>query len=124
MTPTLNRTPSQTSTSTLMPTWSPTATPVSDNFWVCRNLFNVTVNGTVCITISVAETGNTALKIYNSAGEHIKTLYDANSNQPVPSTTFNWDGTNKFGDKVASGVYVIYFSTPIKIRVARLVVLH
>jgi hypothetical protein len=42
----------------------------------------------------------------------------------MPPTTFNWDGTNKYGQKVASGVYIIYMMKPYGRLLARLVVIH
>ncbi len=64
------------------------------------------------------------LKIYNSVGEHIKTLFDETLTQPLPPTIINWDGTNKFGQKVASGVYIIYLIKPLGRATGRLVVIH
>jgi flagellar hook assembly protein FlgD len=87
-------------------------------------VFNQTTDGTVCITISSSEAGQISLKIYNSAGEHIKTLYDENLTQPLLPTTINWDGSNKYGQKVASGVYIIYMSKPTGRILGRLVVIH
>jgi hypothetical protein len=68
--------------------------------------------------------GMMALRIYNSAGEHIKTLYDETLTQPLSPTVVNWDGTNKFGQKVASGVYVVYLQKPLGRALARLIVIH
>jgi flagellar hook assembly protein FlgD len=64
------------------------------------------------------------LKIYNTAGEHIKTLYDHYLNSPLPTTVVTWDGNNKYGQKVASGVYLIYLEKPYGRLLARLVVIH
>jgi flagellar hook assembly protein FlgD len=64
------------------------------------------------------------LKIYNSAGEHIKTLYDEYLTQPLAPTTLTWDGTNKYGQKVASGVYIVYMTRPLGRLLGRLVVIH
>jgi hypothetical protein len=64
------------------------------------------------------------LKVYNSVGEHIKTLFDETLTQPLPSTMVNWDGTNKYGQKVASGVYIVYLMKPFGRAAGRLVVIH
>ncbi len=121
---TANLTPSATPTSTLVPTWTYTATPSADIFTVCKNVINTGIGEKACITIGTQFPGQTSLKIYNSAGEHIKTLFDQDLNWPLPKTTYMWDGTNKFGDKVASGIYVIYFIEFYQRHVARLVVIH
>jgi flagellar hook assembly protein FlgD len=114
-----------TQTNTPINTWTPTATPMSDEFWICKNVFNMTIDPQVCITIGTAQSGGMMeLKIYNSAGEHIKTLYSQYLNAPMPPTTFNWDGTNKYGQKVASGVYVVYLMKPYGRLLARLAVIH
>jgi hypothetical protein len=96
-----------------------------DTFQICKNVFNVTVDGNVCITIASAQyPGQMSLKIYNSAGEHIKTLYDEYLTQPLLPTTINWDGSNKYGQKVSSGVYIVYMIKPFGRVLGRLVVIH
>jgi flagellar hook assembly protein FlgD len=88
-------------------------------------VFNVTIDGEVCINLASGQfPGPMQLKIYNSAGEHIKTLYDKYQNAALPLTVINWDGTNKYGQKVASGVYIIYLEKPYGRLLARLVVIH
>jgi hypothetical protein len=77
------------------------------------------------IEISSAQyPGLTMLKIYNSVGEYINTLFNETINQPLPPTKLNWDGTNLYGQKVASGLYIIYLTRPFGVAVGRLVVLH
>src|SRR5665213_2397997 len=138
-TPAPTITPSPTGTSTSSPTasyrntatvtpvntWTPTPTVSADIFQICRNVFNETVDGTVCVSFSSAQyPGQMTLKIYNSVGEHIKTLFDESLTQPLPPTIINWDGTNKFGQKVASGVYVVYLIKPLGRSTGRLVVIR
>lgn len=56
--------------------------------------------------------GPYSLVIFNSAGEHIKTLEDlTNLSRPV-SQTYQWDGKNKYGDTCASGVYILDLVEP------------
>ena len=120
-TPMLTVTP----TSSAVNTWTPTATPGNEEFQICKNVFRITVDTQVCINVATAQyPGMMELKIYNSAGEHIKTLYDQYITSPMGPTTFNWDGTNKYGQKVASGVYVVYLIKPYGRLLARLVVIH
>jgi flagellar hook assembly protein FlgD len=97
----------------------------ADVFQICRNVFNETVDGKVCIAISSAQyPGPMALRIYNSVGEHITTLFDQNLTQPLAPTVVTWDGTNKYGQKVASGVYIVYLIKPFGRATGRLVVLQ
>jgi flagellar hook assembly protein FlgD len=60
------------------------------------------------------------LKIYNSAGEHIKTLFTQQLSAPLPLTVVTWDGKNKYGEQVASGVYIVYLIKPYGRLLARL----
>jgi len=47
------------------------------------------------------------LWIYNSAGEHIRTLDDLPLTGPI-DRYYNWDGKNKYGEDCASGIYIIF----------------
>jgi len=125
--PTLTPTATATATpvTTLVPSWTATPTMTADVFQICKNVFHENIDGTICITISSAQyPGPMTLRIYNSVGEHIKTLFDENINRPLAPTVVNWDGTNKFGQKVASGVYIVYFEKPNGVATGRLVVLQ
>jgi flagellar hook assembly protein FlgD len=98
---------------------------VGEPFQICKNVFNVTVDGKLCITIGTAQfPGNFELHIYNTAGEHVKTLYQKYISAPQPAITVEWDGSNKFGQKVSSGVYIIYFIKPYGRLMARVIVIH
>lgn len=98
---------------------------MAEVFQVCKNVFNIPKDIYVCIVIGTNEyPGEMTLRIYNSAGEHIKTLYDQVLSAPLSPTVINWDGKNKFGAEVASGIYVVYLQKPFGRAVARLVVLH
>ncbi len=58
--------------------------------------------------IKGVETGQIIIKIYNLAGEKVKTLV---SNQTVTSNTdytIEWDGKNDNGELVSSGVYLVH----------------
>jgi hypothetical protein len=88
-------------------------------------VFNVTKDGSVCITFATNQyPGTMSLKIYNSAGEHIITLYDRYITQPLTPYTATWNGLNKYGQKVASGVYLIYLSKPYGQYLGRIVVIR
>ncbi|HTC21013.1 MAG TPA: hypothetical protein VK859_09205, partial [bacterium] len=62
------------------------------------------------------------LCIYNTAGEHIRTLASQQLSAPVDQW-YVWDGKNKRGDPCASGVYIIYLTEPFSVKVKRVVLL-
>jgi flagellar hook assembly protein FlgD len=98
---------------------------VAEVFQVCKNVFNIPRDINVCIVVGTNQyPGEITLRIYNSAGEHIRTLLDTTLTAPLSPTVINWDGKNKFGAEVASGIYVVYLQKPFGRSVARLVVLH
>jgi len=116
---------SGTFTATPVHTWTATPTAVAEVFQICKNVFNITKDGTVCVVIGTNEyPGQLTLRIYNSAGEHIKTLVDETLTAPLSPTVVNWDGKNKFGQEVASGVYVVYLQKPFGRLLGRLIVIH
>jgi flagellar hook assembly protein FlgD len=67
--------------------------------------------------------GKYSLRIYNSAGELVRVLQELESRWPVQDDV-PWDGRNMKGDKVASGVYIVYFESSRYIRVAKIIVIH
>jgi hypothetical protein len=83
------------------------------------------MDGSVCINVSSDEfPGPFELKVYNSAGEYIRTLYSQYLNAPLPATQITWDGRNRYGQQVATGVYLFYLQKPYGHLIARLVVIH
>ena len=74
----------------------PKAYKLSQNF---PNPFNPSTT----ISFDVKERGHVSLKIYNVAGQLVKTLADGVKDAKHYEIT--WDGTNNHGFKVASGVY-------------------
>jgi hypothetical protein len=129
-TPTNSFTPTNTFTPTDSPTpcgypgntCTPTPTP-ADTFYVSQNAFNPT-NGPVSIFVAYSLfPGNYSLMVYNSAGEHIKTLDSQNLGNPIDRPYF-WDGTNKYGDKCASGVYILYLVEPFGVKIKRILLIR
>ena len=60
------------------------------------------------IPFQLAQDSLVTISIYNTKGQLIRTLYLGNRNAGVYVTkdkTIYWDGTDNFGEKVASGVY-------------------
>ena len=127
-TPTLTTTNTATPTFTLTPcgfpgntcTWTPTFTPTATPY--TADIFNVTQNilkpSGPPVSIFVNYTsypGEYGLRIYNSAGENIKTLDDQQLTAPV-SQWYSWDGKNKYGDPCASGVYIFYLIEPYSVK--------
>ena len=104
------------------PTPTPTSTPAlsCDTFYVSKNIL---VSGQGAVTLQVDSCqypGPFSLKIYNSAGEHIKTLDDRRLFAPLRQT-YSWDGTNKNGSFCASGVYVLFLVEPAGTKTKRII---
>jgi flagellar hook assembly protein FlgD len=103
-------------------TFTPTPTSAPERFFISKNVF--TSDSPVQIQVSISQVpGHYDLTIYNSAGEHIKTM-DSMYLDSAFSKTYSWDGTNSFGNKCASGVYVIYLTEPVKRLLGRVVLIH
>jgi hypothetical protein len=112
-------------TSTLTP--APTSTPVDGyNFYVSKNVFNPN-NQSVSIYVTFppnpSNNNNFSLKVYNSAGEFIKQLNQQGQSPPTIDS-YNWDGTNMYGDKVADGIYILYLIEPFAAREAKVLLLR
>jgi hypothetical protein len=129
-TPTLTPTNTSTATFTLTNTSTPTITPTptatlpdTDIFYVSKNAFDPST-GPVSITVIYTKfPGNYSLRIYNSAGEHIRTL-DSQTVGKTINQSYSWDGTNKYGDKCASGVYIIYLLEPYSVKTKRILIIR
>ncbi len=67
-------------------------------------------NPTTTISFNLPEKANVSLKIYNVAGQLIKTLTD--QNWEAGEHKIAWNGTNDLGSNVASGVYFYKIETP------------
>ena len=61
-------------------------------------------NPTTTIGFTLRERGHVSLRIYNVAGQLLRTLVDE-TRAPGVSHTIDWDGRNARGSSVASGVY-------------------
>ena len=142
-TPTLTatKTPTKTPTNTATPTatytpcgypgntCTPTATPTPTNTPYTADIFTVTKNvlrSGESVSIFVNYTtypGQYDLCIYNSAGEHVKTLDSQVLSAPV-SQWYSWDGKNKYGDPCASGVYLFYLIEPYSAKTKRILLVR
>jgi hypothetical protein len=65
------------------------------------NPFNPTTN----IDFKLPVNKKIQLKIYNTLGQEVRTLIN-NQEYSAGTHTIQWDGTDNFGRKVASGVYI------------------
>jgi hypothetical protein len=117
-------TPSPTSTPLPTPSPAPTATPLApDIFYVSQNALRPS-QGPVSIYVQYPlASGEYNLCIYNSAGEHIKTL-DSRSLQAPISQSYAWDGTNKYGAPCASGMYIFYLTEPFDRKMKRILLIR
>jgi len=80
---------------------TPADTPDLDNM-LAQNVPNP-FNPTTTIAFDIRKKGHVSLKIYNVAGQLVKTLVD--DVLDAGSYSKEWTGTNNAGVKVASGVY-------------------
>jgi hypothetical protein len=140
ITPTPTNTPSPSPTPTLTPTLTPcgfpgntctpTDTPTPTNTPYYTDIFEISQNilrpsqSPVSIYVNTTQyPGNYELWIYNTAGEHIKTLDSRQLSGPV-SQWYSWDGKNKYGDTCASGVYFFYLVEPNSRKTKRIILVR
>jgi flagellar hook assembly protein FlgD len=122
-TPTITYTP--TNTMTPIPTWTPTPTQEPEEFKISRNVYHPDQDPILTIDVATREyPGVLILNIYNSAGEHIKVLEPGMAITGPYAHTYTWDGTNKYGNKVASGVYIIYEIKPMDRLLGKVIVIR
>jgi hypothetical protein len=74
-----------------------------DEFALQQNYPNP-FNPTTTIKYALKENADVTLNIYNVLGQLVKTL--VNEKQTAGFKTVKWDGTNRYGAKVASGIYI------------------
>ncbi|GJQ62128.1 MAG: hypothetical protein SCALA702_11810 [Melioribacteraceae bacterium] len=61
-------------------------------------------NPSTQINVSLKEGGNVSLKIYNMLGQEVADLFSGYKN--AGRYNFTWNGTDNYGNKVSSGVYL------------------
>ena len=114
-------TPSPTFTASPTQTFTPTQPP--DTFYVDHNVVYPST-GPVSIHVAFSNfSGPYHLKIYNSAGEWIRTLVDERASSRVDDW-YPWDGKNARGQPVASGVYIIHLTSPVRAQFRRILVIR
>jgi hypothetical protein len=62
-------------------------------------------NPTTTIRYSIASAGHVSLRIYNAAGQLVRTLVDEKQAPVAEGFNVTWDGTDNHGQGVSSGVY-------------------
>jgi flagellar hook assembly protein FlgD len=67
--------------------------------------------------------GDYSLKIYNSVGEHVRTI-DSQYLTGQLKANYQWDGKNKYGEPCASGVYIFYLSEPFSRKIKRVLLVR
>ena len=93
------------------PNCTPSPTPMPDTFMISSPSFQPAVSP-VSISVSYPNyPGNYYLAVFNDSGTHIKTLDAVNLSAPL-SRNYNWDGTDKYGNPVPDGVYVLSLQEP------------
>jgi hypothetical protein len=93
---------------------------VADVFEVYKNVLNLSTEQDVAIYVQCNQyPGDYSLWVFNSAGEHIRTLDSKVLTGPI-SQTYLWDGKNKYGELCASGVYVFYLVEPSARKIKRI----
>lgn len=113
--------PGNTCTATDTPTITPTPIP-ADVFTLDKNVFSPSNPVSISIYYT-AYPGLFELCIYNSAGELVKILDSQQLAAPLRQN-YTWDGTNKYGDPCASGVYVIYAIEPYGRKLKRVILVR
>ena len=124
-TPTVTPTFTPTATATPTPplTSTPTNTPINaDIFDVTKNVLRTGESVPIFVDYTTYP-GQYELRIYNSAGEHIKTLDSQQLTGPV-SQWYSWDGKNKYGADCATGVYVFYLIEPFSAKTKKILLIH
>jgi hypothetical protein len=128
-TPTVTSTSSHTPTLTVSGTPTPTPTitatypPDLLDFYVSKNAFH---SGQEAVSIRVATSqfpGGYSLMVYNSAGERVRNLDDRKLTEPFRHS-YLWDGSNEYGEKCASGIYLFYLTAPNGVRTARVILIR
>jgi flagellar hook assembly protein FlgD len=77
----------------------------------------------VFVRVRLSQEGVCTLKIYNSAGELVRVLLDETRQSGIYKD-IEWDGLNMYQEPVASGVYLLYYTTRYAARSARLLVVR
>jgi len=84
--------------------------PETKEMKVYHGVFKSAENEKCYVSFNLEQAGETTIKVYNSLGREVKELYRGTGNPGL--NTISWDGTDKNGNKVSSGVYIIRIEGP------------
>jgi hypothetical protein len=73
-----------------------------NNPWILSSELH---GGDVVLTLLFDEPGDVRLDVFNILGQHVESLYNQNISQSDRAFQVRWDGTNKYGVRVSSGLY-------------------
>lgn len=91
----------------------------TNDLYVSKNMFTPGTD-TVDIQVTSGNFPNSlSLQIYNSAGELVRILGQADTTGPF-TQTYTWDGKNVNGQNVGSGIYLILFKGQQFLQTARI----
>jgi len=76
-----------------------------------ENAYPNPFNPTTTIRYSIASAGRVSLKIYNAAGQLVRTLVDEEQAPRAEGLSATWDGRSDNGQPSASGVYFYKLAT-------------
>jgi large repetitive protein len=122
LTPTPTPTVTATATVTGTPTQTPTPLPDCSDFQVLQNVFHPD-QGPLDLVAQAGCLDGASMKVYNSAGEFIKSLTLPSPLPPAGPVTLTWDGTNQAGDACASGVYLFEYMTSLHAKLRRVILI-
>ncbi len=78
-------------------------------------------NNTTKLMFETSKSGAAKLEIYNTAGQRIKTVFDKYVQPGKHQAT--WDGTDRAGSHVASGIYTSKLTSPNGVKTKRMVLI-
>jgi cell division septation protein DedD len=119
MTSSATPTPTPAATSTVIPF----PTPIPGCFYVSLNAMKASTGSDVAVLFCTSQNGRADLTVYNTAGETIRVLFGGPVS-PGGQYQASWDGKNKSGQNVASGVYLLHLKLPDSVRVAKVAVIR
>ncbi|MEW5951693.1 MAG: FlgD immunoglobulin-like domain containing protein [Elusimicrobiota bacterium] len=91
------------------------------DFTVYNNIINSS-NSKTYLKYDAQGAGDLSIKVYTASGHIVKTIYKGQIS--AGKGTFEWDGTNENGSKVASGIYFIKTEGPGINKVERVAIIR
>ena len=84
------------------------STPLPDKFHLCQNYPNP-FNPATTITFDIPVKSHVTLEIFNILGQKVRLLI--NETKSAGTYSINWDGTDRFGTRTATGIYFYRLKT-------------